>query len=87
MGPQFNAVPHSVEILSQRDDTQERPVSQLVKRLRANAQVCRDEQQRDLPLSSKAELANDAREWDEAADALQASEERIWLAILDGGKP
>ena len=31
MGPQFNAVPHSVEILSQRDDTQERPVSQLVK--------------------------------------------------------
>ena len=42
----------------------------LVARLRDNAEVCRSEQARDLPADSKAELANNAREWDNAADAL-----------------
>ena len=49
----------------------------LIRRLRANAQVCRDEQKRETvtPLH-KAELANDAREWDEAASALEADAQR-----------
>ena len=46
-------------------------IKELVARLRANAQTCREEQTRALPAESKIELANNAREWDGAADALE----------------
>ena len=61
----------------------------LVARLRDNAEVCCSEQERDLPSDSKAELANNAREWDNAADALAdaleayAAREKALLALCD----
>jgi hypothetical protein len=57
--------------------TPSKPYAELVERLRANAMVCRGEKQRDLPAESKAELENDAREWDEAATAIRTLSEQL----------
>jgi hypothetical protein len=46
--------------------------SDIVARLRCNAEVCRGEQERVPDPRFKAELANNAREWDEAARAIEA---------------